>query len=110
MCCSISGIGLGNANVYSLTLRQTVIPKALLARSGGAYRQIMYGSIPIGSALAGVIGVVAGTRVGVAVGAVGLALSALPMFTRRIRSLRRVPAPTAGEPGRDPGATTNVSA
>ena len=83
----ISGLGLGNANVYSLTLRQTVIPKALLARSGGAYRQIMYGSIPIGSALAGVIGEAAGTRAGVAMGAAGLALSSLPMFARRIRSL-----------------------
>ncbi len=84
----VVGIGLGNANVYSLTLRQTVIPRSLLARSGGAYRQVMYGSIPIGSALAGVVGVLAGTRAAVLVGAVGLALSALPMLTRRIRTLR----------------------
>lgn len=89
----IAGVGLGNANVYSLTLRQTVIPRALLARSGGAYRQVMYGSIPIGSALAGVLGELAGTRAGVAIGAVGLALSALPMFARRILALR---APGAG--------------
>ena len=47
----------------------------------------MYGSIPIGSALAGVIGEAAGTRAGVAMGAAGLALSSLPMFARRIRSL-----------------------
>jgi MFS family permease len=84
----VAGIGLGNANVYSLTLRQTVIPRSLLARSGGAYRQVMYGSIPIGSALAGVVGELAGTRAGVLIGAAGLALSALPMFTRRIRALR----------------------
>ena len=60
----VAGIGLGNANVYSLTLRQTVIPPSLLARSGGAYRQVMYGSIPIGSALAGVVGELVGTRAG----------------------------------------------
>jgi MFS family permease len=83
----VSGIGLGNANVYSLTLRQTVIPADQLARTVGAYRQIMYGSIPIGSALAGVIGATAGTRAGVAVGTIGLALSALPMLVRRIRQL-----------------------
>ena len=52
----LAGIGLGNANIYSLTLRQTVIPKDQLVRSTGAYRQVMYGSIPIGSAAAGVIG------------------------------------------------------
>ena len=84
----VAGIGLGNANVYSLTLRQTVIPRSLLTRSAGAYRQVMYGSIPIGSALAGLVGELAGTRTGVLIGAVGLALSALPMFTRRIGALR----------------------
>ncbi len=88
----ISGVGLGNANVYSLTLRQTVIPADQLARTVGAYRQIMYGSIPIGSALAGVIGATAGTRVGVAAGAIGLALSALPMLAGKIR---RLPTPAA---------------
>ncbi|HLL63123.1 MAG TPA: MFS transporter [Propionibacteriaceae bacterium] len=84
----VAGIGLGNANVYSLTLRQTVIPRSLLTRSAGAYRQVMYGSIPLGSALAGVIGELAGTRLGMLIGSVGLALSALPMLTRRIRALR----------------------
>ena len=44
----------------------------------------MYGSIPIGSARAGVVGELVGTRTGVLVGAIGLALSALPMLTRRI--------------------------
>jgi predicted MFS family arabinose efflux permease len=83
----ISGVGLGNANVYSLTLRQTVIPADQLARAVGAYRQIMYGSIPIGSALGGVLGATAGTRAGVAAGTIGLALSALPMLIRRIRQL-----------------------
>ena len=43
-----AGIGLGNANVYWLTLRQTVIPRPLLARSGGTDRQVMCGSIPQG--------------------------------------------------------------
>ena len=90
----IAGIGLGNANVYSLTLRQTVIPADQLARTVGAYRQIMYGSIPIGSALAGVIGAAAGTHAGVAAGTVGLALSALPMLVRRIREL---PTPSAAQ-------------
>ena len=66
----------------------SVIPRSLLARSGGAYRQVMYGSIPIGSARAGVVGELVGTRTGVLVGAIGLALSALPMLTRRIWALR----------------------
>jgi Transmembrane secretion effector len=71
----------------TVTLRQTVIPADQLARTVGAYRQVMYGSIPIGSALAGVLGVTAGTHAGVAAGTIGLALSALPMLIRRIRQL-----------------------
>lgn len=84
----IAGIGLGNANVYSLTLRQSVIAKDQLTRSPGAYTQVMYGSIPIGSALAGVAGATIGTRWGVKVGAAGLALSMIPMLTKSVRRLR----------------------
>lgn len=87
----VAGIGLGNANVYSLTLRQSSIPITQLARSAGAYTQIMYGSIPIGTALAGVIGEILGTRAGVLLGAAGIALSALPMLTRRILQLKTTP-------------------
>lgn len=83
----VSGVGLGSANIYSVTLRQIMIPADQLARSVGAYRQIMCGSIPIGVALAGVLGEAVGTRGAVAFGTLGLALSALPMLTRRIRAL-----------------------
>lgn len=92
----LSGWGLGNANVYSLTLRQTVIPPERLARSAGAYTQVMYGSIPLGSLLAGVAGELLGTRAAVLAGAVGLLFSMLPMTSRPIR---RMPNPTAADVG-----------
>lgn len=88
----VSGIGLGNANVYSLTLRQTVIPEEQLSRSAGAYAQIMYGLIPIGSVAAGVLGESLGSRTAILLGAIGLALSAIPMFLPRIRSLQSTSA------------------
>ncbi len=84
----VSGVGLGNANVYSLTLRQSVIAKDQLTRSAGAYTQVMYGSIPIGSALAGVIGQGLGSRAAVMVGAIGLVLSIVPMLTPAMLRLR----------------------
>ena len=48
--------------------------------------------VALAAMIAGVLLItgVFGTRLGVAIGAVGLAMSALPMFTRRIRSLRRL--------------------
>lgn len=84
----IGGIGLGNANVYSLTLRQSVIPDHVLTRSAGAYTQIMYGSIPLGALLAGLTGTTAGPRFGVVAGAIGMTASALPMTARVVRTLR----------------------
>jgi len=83
-------IGLGSANVLSTTLRQTVIPPGQLARTVGAYRAINFGIIPVGTALAGVVGEAFGSRVGVAVGTVVMAASALPMLASAIRRLRRL--------------------
>jgi MFS family permease len=84
----VAGVGLGSANVLSTTLRQIIIPRGQLARTTGGYRLLMYGSIPLGSALGGVLGQTYGSRTGVALGAIGLACSALPMLARTVRSLR----------------------
>ena len=82
----------------STTLRQIVIPRDQLARATGAYRLLMYGSIPLGSALGGLLGEMLGSRTGVAIGAVGLALSALPMLAPSIVSLGD-PHEAATQPG-----------
>lgn len=84
----VSGIGLGSANVLSVTLRQIVAPRGSLARTNGGYRLLIFGVLPAGTALGGLIGQQFGSRTGVAAGTVGLTISALPMFGRRIRSLR----------------------
>ncbi|WP_112134799.1 MFS transporter [Glycomyces dulcitolivorans] len=99
-----AGIGLGSANVLSVTLRQVVAPGAL-ARTNGGYRVLTFGVLPLGSLIGGLIGSTADSRIGVAVGTAGLAISALPMFARRIRALHTPqdakPAPT---PNPDPVA------
>jgi MFS family permease len=93
----VAGIGLGSANVLSITLRQVIVPATALARSNGGYRLLIFGSIPIGSILGGLIGHAAGTRAGVAAGAAGLTLSALPMFRPEVRTLREPPRTTLGD-------------
>ncbi|MDM7990149.1 MFS transporter [Arthrobacter sp. zg-Y877] len=95
----LRGIGEGNANIYSLTMRQQLIPSAELTRSAGAYTQVMYGSIPLGALLAGVIGETLGVRAGVLLGALGLVVSAVPMLTPAWLRLRDIPV-TAPEPAR----------
>ena len=84
----VAGVGLGAANVMSTTLRQVAIPADHLARTTGGYRLLIYGSIPVGAALGGLIGSAYGARTGVAVGTAGLVISALPMVAGSIRRLR----------------------
>jgi predicted MFS family arabinose efflux permease len=84
----VSGVGLGSANVLSVTLRQVVAPRGSLARTNGGYRLLIFGVIPFGSALGGVIGQLFGSRTGVAVGAIGATISAIPMVRRQVRTLR----------------------
>ncbi len=84
----IMGVGLGSANVLSVTLRQVVAPRGSLARTNGGYRLLIYGVIPFGSALGGIIGQFASSRTGVAVGTIGMTISAIPMVRRQVRTLR----------------------
>ena len=86
----VACIGLGSANVLSTTLRQAVIPQGQLARTVGAYRAINFGIIPLGSALAGVVGEAFGSRVGVAAGTIGMATAALPILSPPVRRLKRL--------------------
>ncbi|MET7970306.1 MFS transporter [Micromonospora sp. NPDC005305] len=87
VCQLAAGFGLGIANVLSLTLRQIVAPKGSLTRTGAGYRLIIYGVIPLGSALGGLIGSTLGSQVAVAAGSAGMALSTIPMTARPIRGL-----------------------
>ncbi|MFC9689172.1 MFS transporter [Kribbella sp. NPDC056951] len=88
-----AGIGLGGANVLSVTIRQLLIPRTSLARSNGAYRTFTYGVLPLGAALGGVLGSTFGPTVAVAVGTAGMAVSAVPMFV--VREVRNLTTPIA---------------
>lgn len=83
----VAGIGVGAANVLSTTLRQAVVGPGALARSMGSYRVIIFGVIPFGSAIGGVLGETLGSRTGVAIGTVCFAISATPMVFGRVRRL-----------------------
>jgi MFS family permease len=105
---AVSGIGLGAANVLSTTLRQTAVPKATLARSIGSYRLLIFGIIPLGSGLGGLVGENFGSRVGVALGTAGMALSAAPIVLGRTRRLRDPKDALAAEVPAMPAAPANL--
>ena len=93
-------------NVLVMSLRQAIIPGRLLGRVHGSWRTILWGSMPVGSLLGGIIG-----RVDIVlpflVGG-GLATLAGVVF---FRFLRRLPNPEEvdnGDPPAAPSASTDA--
>jgi MFS family permease len=66
------------ANVVAVSLRQWVTPEEMLGRVTSVHRSLCWGALPLGAALAGAVGNVAGVRAAILVGAaVVLGLGAL---------------------------------
>ncbi|MEU9608818.1 MFS transporter [Streptomyces sp. NPDC048057] len=88
---------LGCDNVLVVTLRQHLTPPELLGRMNATFRFLLYGSIAVGSLLAGLVGQYAGIRTSMWVGAVCVALVAVPATV----GLRNGPW-WRGVPGKEP--------
>ncbi|MDX6473125.1 MAG: hypothetical protein QOK22_1941, partial [Gaiellaceae bacterium] len=110
----IAGTFLGFfANVNQLTLRQSITPERLLGRMNAVTRFMYWGTMPIGSALGGVIAQSVGLRATLFGAATGSLLAGVPIVLSPIRTLRELPQPPA-EPALsiEPliGATVEVDA
>ena len=57
------------ANVVAVSLRQLVTPEEMLGRVTSVHRFLCWGALPLGAALAGVVGDAAGVRAAILVGA-----------------------------------------
>ena len=78
---AVSGVGIMLWNVVTVTLRQRIVPDALLGRVNASYRLLAWGSQPIGALLGGLIGQALGLQaVFLAAGGV----TALLLLARRI--------------------------
>lgn len=87
-----SSLAVAIANVHSLSLQQAVTPRRLQGRVNATMRFVGWGTVPIGAMLGGALGTWIGLRPTLAVGALGLMLSALPVFLSPLRSLRGQPS------------------
>jgi MFS family permease len=78
----VYGFGLGVFSVHTLSMRIALSPPGLLGRITATFRLIIYGTIPIGALMAGVLGNLVGIRAAIVLGAVPLlVLSVLFWFT-----------------------------
>lgn len=78
--------------VQAVSLRQTVLPLSVLARSNAAFAALSGAAAPLGALVAGLLGEVIGARGALWIGMGGGALA--PLFLLPIRRLERMP-PTA---------------
>ncbi len=79
-------------NVNQVGLRQAITPNGMMGRMNATMRLIVWGTIPIGALVGGVIGTVIGLQAALWVSAIGAFLGFLPVFFSPVRTLREIPA------------------
>jgi predicted MFS family arabinose efflux permease len=87
----LTTVQVGVNNVLQVSLRQRATPDRLLGRMNATMRFLLFGSLTVGAAIAGMVGEVAGARAALSVGVVGLMLVWLPPFLSPLRTLRELP-------------------
>lgn len=89
------GFGIAVHNVNQVTVRQVLTPDWLRARVAAVTRLVVFGAIPTGTLVGGLIGEIAGVRAALVAGGIGLLAGSLPYLAVGVRRLRRVEELTA---------------
>jgi MFS family permease len=97
-------LGLGTVlyNVNQVSLRQAICPDRMQGRMNATMRFMVWGTLPIGSFLGGILGVSIGLRPTLWVAGVGGLTGVLPVLLSGVRKLERIPEPEPVEP-EEPG-------
>lgn len=77
-----------NYFVSAISLIQAITPDRLLGRTNASRRFLVQGVIPFGALLGGTLGTVLGLRPTIAIGAIGTAVSVLPLAFSPLRGVR----------------------
>jgi MFS family permease len=88
----IVGFGVVVYNVNQVGLRQAITPDRMLGRMNATMRLIVWGTIPIGALIGGILGTVFDLVPVLWVSAIGASLSFLPVLLSPVRTLREIPA------------------
>jgi hypothetical protein len=78
-------------NITQVSFRQLLCPERLLGRMNATIRFAVWGTIPIGSLLGGILGATIGLRPTLWVAVFGSLLAVLPVFFSPLRTMRELP-------------------
>jgi MFS family permease len=93
----LTALGIVLYNVTAISLIQTLTPDRLLGRANASRRWIVWGTIPLGSLVGGVLSTAIGVRGTLFVGTIGASLCFLFLLARPLRSIHDLPE-QEGEP------------
>jgi MFS family permease len=89
----VFGFGGVAYNITQVSLRQAITPERLQGRMNAAMRWIVWGTIPLGTILGGVLAQTLGLRTAMWVGAIGSIPVFLTVLLSPVRSIREMPEP-----------------
>jgi MFS family permease len=82
------GIGIAIHSVNYITMRQILTPGHLLARVAAVNRLVIFGAIPVGTVIGGLVAEAFGLRTALVLGGIGLCAGAVPYLIVRVTRLR----------------------
>ncbi|MEU8122522.1 MFS transporter [Spirillospora sp. NPDC049024] len=86
----VNGIGQGMFAVNAITIRHLATPPELATRATAVHRFLTWGTLPIGSAAAGLVGTTFGLRAAMLAAAATAAVCMLPLLARPLLRTKRL--------------------
>ncbi|MBM7790074.1 MFS transporter [Tenggerimyces flavus] len=85
------GVGIVVYNITQLSFRQAITPEPLLGRMNATLRFLVWGTMPLGGLLSGLLGDAIGVRETLWICATGISLSFLWVLLSPMRTMRELP-------------------
>lgn len=92
------GYGVVVYNVAQVSFRQAICPDRLLGRMNASVRFLVWGTMPLGGLLGGLLGEWLGVRGALWVGMIGQALAVVWVLASPLRTMRDLPQPEEPQP------------
>ena len=107
----ITFVGVETYNVAQVSYRQALVPLKLQGRMNASMRVLVWGPIPAGALLGGVLGAIVGIREAVLIAALGGSLPFLWILSSPVRRVKVIPQrePAGGEPSAEATSSPTAS-